>query len=142
MKMREGTGESSVLRDAFHVRRKVFIEEQNVPESIERDEIDAGAWHVVFYLDGHPVATGRLFQIEGKAYGIGRVAVRKSCRGTGTGKRVMHALLKKAWQLGATYVEIHAQAHACAFYEGLGFEKVGNTFMEAGIEHVTMRVKS
>ena len=48
------------------IRRTVFIEEQRVPESLEWDEHERDAWHVLA-LDaaGSPIATGRL-QRDGK----------------------------------------------------------------------------
>jgi predicted GNAT family N-acyltransferase len=51
----------------------------------------------------------------------------------------MGTLLQRAWSQNAKSVEIHAQAHAVTFYEALGFKPVGTRYMEAGIEHLTMR---
>ena len=38
------------------IRRRVFIEEQNVPEELELDELDATAVHLLAVQDGRPVA--------------------------------------------------------------------------------------
>jgi len=39
-------------------------------------------------------------------------------------------------------VELSAQAYATQFYESLGFETVSGEYLEDGIEHVDMRLKS
>ncbi len=139
MVKQEGYGDSELLKDAYLVRKSVFIIEQDVPKNIEQDAIDITAWHVVYYQEDEPIATGRLFKYDDMTFGIGRVSVVASYRGKGYGARVMETLMKRAWSQNAEYVEIHAQTHAVAFYEALGFKSVGTRYMEAGIEHLTMR---
>jgi len=137
MKVLESFGQSEYLELAWQVRREVFIEEQDVPEEIERDDMDEKSWHILI-LDTEPVATGRLFEIEDGLYCIGRLAVLQKRRGRGLGHKLMQILLSKAWSLGAKSVELHAQVQAKAFYEAIGFIDQGQVFMEAGIEHITM----
>jgi len=59
--------------DALVVRGEVFVVEQSVPEEIELDDMDAVSLHVVAYVNGEPVGTGRLLP-DGH---IGRMAVRR-----------------------------------------------------------------
>jgi predicted GNAT family N-acyltransferase len=125
------------LEDAFYVRRKVFIEEQNVSEAEEFDEADLRAHHVVVYTANSPVATGRLFD-DGNTRLIGRISVLKEFRGKQIGKLVVEKLLQKAAEMGAGTVHIHAQTHAVSFYETFGFIAYGGTFLEANIEHISM----
>lgn len=125
------------LEDAFYVRRKVFIKEQNVPEEEEFDEADLRSNHIVVYADGRPVATGRLFK-TGKNWLIGRIAVLKGYRGIHAGKLVVEKLLERAAEIEVADVHIHAQTHAVSFYEKFGFIVYGDTFLEANIEHVSM----
>lgn len=42
--------------DAFYVRRKVFVEEQNIPECDEFDGSDIGVIQAVVYDNNSPVA--------------------------------------------------------------------------------------
>lgn len=142
MRILEGYGQSEVLTLAWKLRKKVFIQEQKVPEEIERDEVDFYAWHIVLLDESNPLATGRLFKIDSGTYSIGRVAVEKGHRGRGFGKQIMRGLLLKAWALDAKRVELHSQVHAKDFYEALGFEVRGETYLEAGIEHVTMIISN
>lgn len=125
------------LEDAFYVRRKVFIKEQNVPEEDEFDEKDSVSHHVVIYATGKPVATGRLFK-TGEDWLIGRIAVLKDLRGKHLGKLIVENLLERAAEIEEADVHVHAQTHAVNFYKKLGFIAFGDTFLEAGIEHISM----
>src|SRR5699024_7242555 len=73
---------------------------------------------------------------------VGRVAVRAADRGRGLGGRVMRASIALAREIDER-AEIHvdAQAYLEGWYQGLGFETVGELFDEAGIEHVPMLLR-
>mgnify|MGYP003481875103 CR=1 FL=1 len=117
------------------VRRRVFIEEQGIPESEEWDDIDPLARHLLALAEKcDAVGTGRL-EPTGK---IGRVAVLPQHRGTGVGGAVVSYLVNQATELGFTKVYLHAQTAALAFYERLGFRAEGPVFDEVGIPHVRM----
>lgn len=118
------------------VRTAVFVVEQGVPESIERDTMDAVSRHAIARdVSGSVVATGRLLP-DGH---IGRMAVLAALRGAGVGAAVLQALMAEAVRQGLTEVVLNAQVHALDFYRRLGFVERGEVFLEAGIEHRTMR---
>ena len=124
-----------VRDDAYAVRHEVFVLEQAVPPEIELDDDDPVAVHAVAYGDdGTPVATGRLLP-DGH---IGRMAVRKAARGSGVGGQVLDALIAQGHGDGHRLLLLHAQTHARGFYEAHGFAAQGETFVEAGIEHIAM----
>lgn len=125
------------LEQAFKIRLKVFVEEQNVPEEIEIDEIDPIADHALVYDGDKPAATGRVYQEQG-IYMVGRIAVLKEYRGKGLGDLVTRMLLCRAFDMGAQEVHIHAQLQALKFYEKLNFKAYGEIYDEAGIEHTSM----
>ena len=119
------------------IRRKVFVEEQNVPEEIELDELDAGAVHLLATRDGRPVGTARLL-IDGETAKIGRVALLREERGTGTGAALMRAALDELRARGVTTAKLGAQTYAIGFYEKLGFTAYGPEYDDAGIPHRDM----
>ncbi len=122
----------------YAVRRRVFVEEQRVPEELEQDEFDASCWHVIARDNqDRPIGTARLLR-DGH---IGRVAVVPEWRGRGLGKALMESALAIAKEKGFLEVQLHAQTQALDFYENLGFEIVGEEFMEAGIPHRRVRLK-
>lgn len=126
------------LTDAFSIRKKVFIEEQGVPEDIELDSIDQTSVHIVIYDDDKPIGTGRLLEEDGLTL-IGRIAVLKEYRSQKIGSRVVNRLRAKAFENGAEEVHLHAQKAVQKFYEKLGFEAYGVEFEEAGILHISMK---
>jgi putative ABC transport system ATP-binding protein len=131
------------MADALGVRRRVFIEEQGVSEAEEVDHHDGdpaqvtSAVHVIAYLDGAPVGTGRLIvDYPGTENPhVGRVAVLAEHRRHGVGRRVMRALEALASDRGYRAVTLAAQLHAIPFYERLGYGARGEVFLDAGIEH-------
>jgi len=128
------------FEDAKEVRRKVFIEEQNIDESVEQDDIDSNSYHITIYKENLPVGTGRLFK-ENSIFIFGRVSVLSEYRGFGYGELIIREILAKIKELGGTKVEIHSQKNVEMFYKRLGFKSTGDDYLEAGIEHVNMYIE-
>jgi hypothetical protein len=120
--------------DICSIRYEVFVGEQNVPEELEIDGLDDEAKHVLAFVDGVPIGTGRIL-IDGH---IGRVAVLKNYRGHGIGKLIMKELMKWAHDMSLEKVWLSSQWHAHSFYLDLGFVCVGEIYKEAGIDHIKM----
>ena len=119
------------------VRRSVFIEEQNVPESIELDGRDSKCRHVLASDgDGKPIGTARMDE-NGK---IGRMAVLREYRGRGVGRKILQVIMDYGRSEGITDFHLSAQIGAVGFYSKMGFEAFGGEFEEAGIKHVNMRI--
>jgi predicted GNAT family N-acyltransferase len=124
-------------RDAIYaIRRIVFVVEQAVPEEIEIDELDAGARHVLAYLDSRAVGTGRI-TADGR---IGRMAVLADSRGCGVGRAILAALIEIGRSAGVARLHLSAQCHAIPFYEKSGFVAHGPVYQEAGIDHRHMEL--
>jgi predicted GNAT family N-acyltransferase/predicted GNAT family acetyltransferase len=121
------------------LRHEVFVVGQGVPAALEQDARDATAEHVVALRDGVVVGTGRLLLDDGPTAVVGRMAVAEAERGSGVGAAVLRRLEDRAVELGRTAVELHAQVHARGFYDRLGYAAVSEVYLEAGIEHVSMR---
>ena len=129
------------LPAAYALRHEVFVVGQGVPEDMELDEHDATCDHGVALQDGVVVGTGRLLppEGEGQAAVVGRMAVAEPARGRGVGAQVLALLERRAAERGWPAVELHAQLHARSFYERAGYAPYGEVYLEAGIEHVSMR---
>lgn len=116
------------------IRRRVFIEEQDVPEALEWEAIDPDCdWFLARVAD---VAVGitRLMP-EGR---IGRMAVLPGWRRRGVGTALLLAALVQARARGLGQVSLHAQVQALPFYARQGFRAEGPIFDEAGIPHQRM----
>jgi len=138
-------GEAELFQ-ALAIREVVFIEEQHVPETIERDAEDARAYHLLAFAEGHAIGTGRLVvlpappEAETGTWGqIGRMAVLQSHREHGVGSLLLGALESEARRRGLAGILVHAQLYALGFYERHGYRPVGAVFEEAGIDHVEAR---
>ena len=127
---------ASLQQDAQAVRTAVFVVEQKIPAEMEWDVMDAHCVHAVAYDEqGAAVGTGRLLP-DGH---VGRMAVLSSARGDGVGAAILRALMEHAKVRGHAAVELNAQISAEPFYARHGFDREGDLFMEAGIEHVHMK---
>ncbi|MBJ6764348.1 GNAT family N-acetyltransferase [Myxococcaceae bacterium JPH2] len=133
------------LMQALAIREVVFIEEQHVPEGIERDAEDANAFHVLAYQGGHAIGTGRLVMMpepppgmQGKWGQIGRMAVLQSHRKAHVGSKLLIMLENEARNRGVGGVMLHAQLYALEFYKRHGYEALGPVFQEGGIDHLEM----
>ena len=125
----------------YALRHAVFVLGQDVPEEMERDEYDEVVDHGVAVVGGTVLATGRLLPPEapGGAATVGRMAVAESARGQGLGAAVLRLLEDTARSRGWPVVELHAQVHATGFYDRAGYTPYGDVYLEAGIEHRSMR---
>lgn len=129
---------SDAEKEAYSVRKRVFIEEQDVPEEMELDEYDLLAQHALAYLNSECIGTARLVIPPGKVGRIGRMAVLPMHRRQGIGGGLLRALLDLSKSQGITQLELHAQLSAIPFYEKFGFITQGDIYDEAGIAHRDM----
>jgi len=122
----------------LEIRFRVFVDEQGVPPTMEEDEHDPGALHLLASDDSNrPIACARLIQ-QGDTALVGRMAVLKPYRGQNIGTRLLQELLRQASHRGARTVQLHAQCSAEPFYRRQDFMPAGPVFEEAGILHQTM----
>ncbi|MDG4729239.1 GNAT family N-acetyltransferase [Bacillus pumilus] len=128
------------LHVAQDIRKSVFIEEQQVPESDEFDQFDTlneQCQHVLVYHENQPVGTGRVRIVDhtGK---LERICILKPYRKYGLGKIIIGELEKIMQEKGITKIKLHGQTHAEGFYKKLGYQTASDEFMEDGIPHVLM----
>ncbi|MCB1140593.1 MAG: GNAT family N-acetyltransferase [Leptospiraceae bacterium] len=128
------------LNSSFAIRRKVFIEEQKVPESEEYDnwdDLNSNCEHFLLLLSELPIGTGRLRfpNQEGK---IERIAILKEYRNKNYGAKLIGFLLKLLKEREISSVYLNSQTSALGFYEKFGFTKEGPEFLDAGIPHYKM----
>ena len=130
--------EKKDLRECFKIRTEVFVKEQGVPEEEELDDLDSKSIHALAIINNSPVATGRLIPIDNQNAKIGRMAVFSNYRRSGIGGDVLSFLEKKAFDKGLFNITLHAQEYVKNFYLKHEYVQQGETFLEAGIKHVSM----
>ncbi|GAC1345770.1 MAG: GNAT family N-acetyltransferase [Myxococcales bacterium] len=130
----------------LRLRWTVFVEEQGVPPSLEKDAHDepsAETLHALAEIDsarGEPVPAGAgrcIFLAPGVAK-LQRMAVVDDARGKGVGAQLLAFLEEEARKRGARRFTLSAQLDARGFYERAGYRAVGEVFQDAGIAHIAM----
>ncbi|MBZ6528201.1 GNAT family N-acetyltransferase [Aerococcaceae bacterium DSM 111021] len=135
-------GDSTKIRDAFDIRRKVFINEQNVDPGLELDGLDQQLIHLIGYIDNIAVATARIDLKDEKTNAkIQRVAVVKEQRGNHVGHKLMEEIERWAKETYPTIevLTLSAQDTAIPFYEKLNYTITNEQgYLDANIPHHDM----
>jgi ElaA protein len=122
------------------LRIEVFVVEQNCPYQ-EVDGKDPQCYHVFGEFKGEVVAVSRIVPpgISYPEVAIGRVATSPNHRGKGLGVELMNQTLHQIKNLyGKVPVRISAQSYLEQFYNNLGFEPTGKSYLEDDIPHLEM----
>jgi ElaA protein len=129
------------LYKILQLRCAVFIVEQNCPYQ-DLDDKDLKAMHLWSCdNDGNIIAYCRLLP-SGISYteaSIGRVATTITVRNAGLGRVLMQkavSYIHDTWNQSA--IRISAQLYLDKFYISLGFESVGESYLEDDIPHIEM----
>jgi len=129
----------SELEEVFAIRKTVFVVEQNCPPELEWEHEDESV-HFIGLVDGVPAGASRWRKTE-KGFKLERFAVLKEYRGKGLGQALVEAVLNDLPK-DSHYIYLHAQLDAIPLYSKFGFEKEGEQFEEAGIQHFKMILKA
>lgn len=130
----------SELYKLLQVRSEVFVVEQNcVYQDI--DGKDEKALHVIGFFEGEIAAYSRLFA-SGDYFdnaSIGRVVVNPKFRDRKWGHDLMIASIAGIKEhYDTTAITISAQLYLKKFYEGHGFVRDGEQYLEDDIPHIRM----
>jgi predicted GNAT family N-acyltransferase len=123
---------------ALDLRREVFVDEQGVALEEDRDGRDDAALHLVAFDGGELIGTCRLL-LDGGRVKLGRMVVKAAARGRGIAGLLLAEADARARDLGATTIVLGAQLTATGVYARAGYERYGDVFEDAGIDHVMMR---
>ena len=128
------------IYDILRLRSEVFVVEQDcMYEDI--DGKDQKGLHLLGKKNGELVAYARIFKPGDYAdkASIGRVVVQKNQRRFGYGKHIMKAAIQAVQEHFDEYViHVSAQLYLERFYHELGFNQVGDGYLEDGIPHIGM----
>ncbi|MGM0300883.1 hypothetical protein IGI66_000466 [Enterococcus sp. AZ048] len=139
-KVRIEVGNAGYLRAAScFIRMEVFVRERALAMTDEFDQNDTpDTVYSVLFLEDLPVATARFLLDEEGTARIGRVATQKDYRGKQLGRQAVTALEIFAKEKQTKQVLIHAELTAAAFYEQLGYVRMGERYEEDGVPCITL----
>lgn len=133
------------LYAAMQLRQKVFVVEQSCAY-LDADGIDLDAHHLLGWSDNRGyrklIAYARLLppRIRYAESSVGRVATHPDVRGAGVGRALMEEAIARIESSGwGSEIRIAAQMYLERFYEGFGFRRVTEPYLEDNIWHVDMR---
>lgn len=128
------------LYGLLRLREQVFIIEQNCIYP-DLDNKDQKAIHILGKLDGKIIAYSRIFKSGDyfETASIGRVVTDNSYRNL----KIGHTLMQKSIQeiknyFNQEFITISAQCYLLEFYKSLGFEPIGEEYLEDNIPHIRM----
>ncbi|MEI4769707.1 GNAT family N-acetyltransferase [Psychrobacillus sp. FJAT-51614] len=125
-------------QDAIFIRRKVFVEEQDVPLHMELDEYDQEAIHFVAYDGEIPFGAGRIRTVGPSLGKVERVCILPEYRGKNYGNLMMQCMEEYALSKEFHKLKLNAQSHAISFYEKRNYTITSPEFLEASIPHRAM----
>ena len=130
----------SQLYDILQLRQRVFIQEQqSIYDDI--DGLDESSFHVLATENNQLIGYLRFRSVD-DVVKFERVVTAQSARGQGLGKALfVYALEQQKRLLEASKLQLSAQLEVVHFYQQFGFEPVGETYDDGGIEHVDMICK-
>ena len=126
-----------MYNQCLEIRKRVFVEEQNVPMDREVDEYEDTATHILL-IDDEPIGTVRYRPASDDMIKVERMAVLPEERGRKLGFKLMEFVHDHAREHGYTRAKLGAQVHAIDFYKKLGYTVSSDEFEDAGIPHVYM----
>ena len=126
-----------MYNQCLEIRKRVFVEEQNVPMDREVDEYEDVATHILL-IDDEPIGTVRYRPASEDMIKVERMAVLPEERGRKLGFKLMEFVHDHAREHGYTRAKLGAQVHAIDFYRKLGYTVSSDEFEDAGIPHVYM----
>jgi len=128
------------LYEILRLRAEVFIVEQNcVYQDI--DNKDQKAIHILGYKKNKIIAYTRIFKAGDyfKNASIGRVLVIEKERHNKYGFQLIEtSIMAINIHFKEFKIDISAQEHLEFFYNNLGFLKIGDSYLEDGIDHIKM----
>jgi ElaA protein len=131
------------LYEILKLRSEVFVVEQKCAYQ-DLDNKDEKALHLVGEENNKIIAYTRIFKKGDffKYSSIGRVLVKKDYRNKNYGRKIMKSSIDRLKKdPKEEKIELSAQNYLLKFYSELGFEKVGEEYLEDNIPHVKMILK-
>lgn len=130
------------LAEHFAIRRRIFVQEQQLFAADDRDDhdLEPGVVHVVGLVGGTICGTVRLYPLGGDAavWQGDRLAVLRPQRHLGLASPLVRFAVGTAGNLGGREMLAHVQRDNVGFFEKLGWSRVGELEVYVGMPHQRM----
>ncbi len=107
---------------AYYVRIQAMAKKHHITLRQEFDEHDGpGTKYIVVTEDDFPIATARMYPLDGGSVMIGRVVVLPEYRRQGIGTKVVQACEAWAAELGFGKAVVESRDNKIEFYQQMGY---------------------
>lgn len=135
------------LKEYFHLRRQIFVEEQKIFTETDIDEYDTNPLHEVLHLiaikesDGKMVGGVRCYKKEGRTWFGGRLSASKDYRNGSVGAGLVKFAVKTIKSTDCETFLAYVQPRNVRFFTRLGWSKIGELETYQDQPHQLMRAK-
>lgn len=136
-------GAPAELAEHLAIRQRVFVEEQRLFLGSDRDERDQNpaTAHVLALWHGRPAGAVRLYPLDDHGLWKGdRLAVLPSLRQHRLGELLVRFAVRTAGERGGKRMIAYVQLSNVAFFEQLGWNRVGDAVEYVGRPHQQMEI--
>jgi putative N-acetyltransferase (TIGR04045 family) len=134
----------SELEVHLRIRERVFVDEQGIFATTDRDQHDAdpATIHVLGWCDGEVAGTVRLFALDGDGVWQGdRLAVLPAYRARHVAEPLVRFAVRTAGERGGRLMRAHVQAGNVRFFRRLGWTALGAPADYLGRPHQDMVIE-
>ncbi len=126
-------------RAALELRHEILRRPLGLDLYAEDLAVEEQEWHFGCKDQGQLIATVTLRPDGPTRARLRQMAVATSYQSRGIGRRLIEQAEPIVRTRGVSEISLHARCEAQGFYTRLGYERVGEEFMEVGVRHVEMR---
>ena len=130
---------SAAYRAMVALRYRVLREPLGLNFTPEQLAAEAGDVLIGAYAGEKIIGSLILTRQNEQAAQMRQVSVEEILQGRGIGRIMLEFAEQEAMKRGITTITLHARETALPFYERLGYESFGESFMEVGLPHLEMR---
>ncbi len=125
---------------AFRIRKEIFVDEQGLFDTSDKDENDADSIHLVAKKGNKIIGTVRVYRDSTKQnhWIGGRLAVEKDFRATWAGPYLVKEAMKRVMKKGCDVFTAHIQEKNIPFFLKLGWKPIGPVIEHYGRPHQKM----
>jgi len=139
VEIREINSEDDEYGPLLHFRNRLLREPLGLNLFEEDLTEEADDFMLIALLERKILGCVLLRPMDEKCIKLRQMAVDESVQGKGLGKILVTNAEETAVENGYEQVVLNARITARGFYEKLGYEVIGEEFMEVGIPHIAMQ---
>lgn len=139
LSIREILFDSSEYKEALKLRYQVLRAPLGLQFSAEEMAKEPVCFHFAALQAGQVVGCLLLMPLDSSRVKMRQVAVSPTLQRAGVGKALVISAETAARQRSFREIVLHARDTAVGFYDRLGYERVGELFLENTIPHLLMR---